>query len=47
MFNNFDSIKEHKQRNAMRIKVKSVPSTYKGIIGFNGKKLFVLRWKRR
>lgn len=28
------------------IKVKYVPSRYKGIIGFNGFKLFVLRWKK-
>jgi hypothetical protein len=44
----FDRIKTLKQRNAMgNIKVKYVPSTFKGIIGFNGKKLFVLRWKKQ
>lgn len=30
----------------MKIKVKSMPSVLKGIIGYDGKKLFVLRWKK-
>lgn len=30
----------------MKIKVKSMPSVFKGIIGYDGKKLFVLRWKK-
>lgn len=31
----------------MKIKVKSVSSTLKGVIGYDGKKLFVLRWIKR
>lgn len=29
-----------------KIKVKYVPSKFKAVFGFDGKKLFVLRWKK-
>lgn len=29
------------------IKVKYVPSTFKGILGWNGKKWFIARWKKQ
>lgn len=27
-----------------KIKVKSSPSTYKGVVGYDGKKWFITRW---
>lgn len=30
----------------MKIKVKKIASKYKGIIGYDGRKMFVLRWKK-
>lgn len=29
------------------IKVKSIPSTFKGILGFDGKRFFITRWIKR
>jgi hypothetical protein len=30
-----------------KIKVKYVPSLYKAVMGFDGKKMFILRWKKQ
>lgn len=30
-----------------KIKVKYVPSTFKGVLGWNGKKWFITRWKKQ
>jgi hypothetical protein len=30
----------------MRIKVKYVPSKLKGVLGWNGKKWFIVKWKK-
>lgn len=44
----FDTIKALSKGNAMgkKIKVNYIPSTHKGVIGYDGKKLFVTRWKK-
>lgn len=31
----------------MRVKVKQIASKYKGVIGYDGKRFLVLKWKKQ